>query len=148
MARSRRACRTSIITAKLVGSTMSRRGRLGSSSTNVCVVKFSPKESTFALSMFHIPSVDKTSWIVSRTTRSSSWRLRRKEFVWFASDRYKQKPKPSSRVLNYSSIHRNLLIINFQCFALQPKQPREARIVRIKNNEPILLQPIPYEFVA
>jgi len=30
----------------------------------------------------------------------------------------------------------------------QPKQPREARVVRTKNNEPNLLQPIPYEFVA
>jgi len=30
----------------------------------------------------------------------------------------------------------------------QPAQPRPAHIVRTKKNEPVLLQPIPYEFVA
>nr|CAG4644407.1 EOG090X0GT4 [Lepidurus arcticus] len=30
----------------------------------------------------------------------------------------------------------------------QPKQPRTARIVSTKNNEPVFLAPIPYEFVA
>uniref|UniRef100_T1ITJ6 Large ribosomal subunit protein eL21 n=1 Tax=Strigamia maritima TaxID=126957 RepID=T1ITJ6_STRMM len=30
----------------------------------------------------------------------------------------------------------------------QPTQPREAHFVRTKNNEPQLLEPIPYEFMA
>lgn len=30
----------------------------------------------------------------------------------------------------------------------QPAQPREAHLVRTKGNEPIYLEPIPYEFIA
>jgi len=30
----------------------------------------------------------------------------------------------------------------------QPKQPRPGHVVRTAKNEPILLQPIPYEFIA